>query len=173
LLPSGGLAVTEEKADRCQVFWPDGRVSGDPQARALAQSWDGPWGAALGPNGDLAVADSRRGRIVCLASGLDMPRWTVSLTAESRPAGLAWDSQGRLYATDVRHHRLYVVQDGALVGAWGAPGAERGRFCRPEGVAVGPAGDIYVTDTGNDRIQQFRLTIPSQGIVMEGERSAH
>ena len=43
-----------------------------------------------------------------------------------------------------------------LVQTWGSEGSEPGEFKNPVGVAIGPSGDIYVTDTGNNRIQRFR-----------------
>lgn len=39
--------------------------------------------------------------------------------------------------------------------AWGAQGAEPGQFQDPRGVAVDVAGNVYVADTGNRRVQKF------------------
>ncbi|MBU0490684.1 MAG: TIGR03663 family protein [Chloroflexi bacterium] len=38
---------------------------------------------------------------------------------------------------------------------WGTPGAEEGQFNAPKGMALGPDGNLYVTDSGNHRIQVF------------------
>lgn len=50
-------------------------------------------------------------------------------------------------------HRF--ARDGAYLGAFGRPGEGPGEFIRPEGLATGPAGDIFVVDCGNHRIQRF------------------
>ena len=42
------------------------------------------------------------------------------------------------------------------VAEWGEAGTGPGQFDGPIGVAISPAGDIYVTDAGNSRIQRFR-----------------
>jgi uncharacterized repeat protein (TIGR01451 family) len=42
-----------------------------------------------------------------------------------------------------------------FVRAWGSPGSGDGQFNAPGGVTVGSNGDVYVADTGNNRIQQF------------------
>jgi NHL repeat len=41
---------------------------------------------------------------------------------------------------------------------WGAPGTTDGRFSLPEGVATDRFSNVYVADTGNDRIQRFGPT---------------
>ena len=43
-----------------------------------------------------------------------------------------------------------------FVQAWGSDGTGTGEFKDPVGIAIGPSGDVYVTDTGNNRIQRFR-----------------
>lgn len=48
--------------------------------------------------------------------------------------------------------------------AWGAQGRGRGQFQSPMCVAVAPDGSIYVSDTGNDRVQKFT---PSGQFLLE------
>jgi hypothetical protein len=38
---------------------------------------------------------------------------------------------------------------------WGSVGSGNGQFGYPRGVAIDPSGNVYVADTGNDRIQKF------------------
>ena len=45
-----------------------------------------------------------------------------------------------------------------LVATWGSLGADDGRFNNPTGIAVDGEGNVYVADTGNDRIQKFDNT---------------
>jgi len=48
-----------------------------------------------------------------------------------------------------------VVATPVYVLQWGVPGAAAGEFDRPSDVAVDADGDVYVTDTGNQRVQKF------------------
>lgn len=43
----------------------------------------------------------------------------------------------------------------ALVAEWGGPGVAPGQFVGPAGIAVDPAGFVYVTDVYNHRVQKF------------------
>src|SRR4029453_4263954 len=38
---------------------------------------------------------------------------------------------------------------------WGVPGTGNGQLSSPYGVATDGSGNVYVVDTGNDRIQKF------------------
>jgi DNA-binding beta-propeller fold protein YncE len=83
------------------------------------------------------------------------------------PGGLAVDKDGNIYVADTWNHRMQKFgPDGKVLMAWGgvinlaeAPaGADpenNGRFYGPRGVAIGPDGNIYVTDTGNKRVLIF------------------
>jgi hypothetical protein len=44
---------------------------------------------------------------------------------------------------------------GGAISQFGAPGSGNGQFNGPSGVAIDSAGDVYVVDTGNDRVQRF------------------
>ncbi|HLA07278.1 MAG TPA: flippase activity-associated protein Agl23 [Anaerolineales bacterium] len=85
-----------------------------------------------------------------LPPGLNAPR--------SIAAGLNAD----MYIADSRNHRiLHIATDGRLLHEWGTfadlltSDAPTGTFNEPWGVAVGPDGSIYVTDTWNHRVQKF------------------
>lgn len=78
------------------------------------------------------------------------------------PRGLAFAPDGTMYVADSRNHRIQrFTPDGQLLNAFGSFGdlnsgeAPPGTFNEPWGVAVGPDGSVYVTDTWNHRVQKF------------------
>jgi len=78
------------------------------------------------------------------------------------PRGIAFAQDGSLYVADSRNHRIqHLAADGTMIKTWGtfadlATGpAPIGTFNEPWGVAVGPDGSVYVTDTWNHRVQKF------------------
>lgn len=78
------------------------------------------------------------------------------------PRGIAFAPDGSLYVADSRNHRIqHFTSDGQLLQTFGTFGdlmtgdAPLGTFNEPWGVAVGPDGSVYVTDTWNHRVQKF------------------
>jgi len=78
------------------------------------------------------------------------------------PGGLATHFEtGRLYVADTGNDRIQVFdKDGVFVKAFGKKGSGPGQFEGPRSIAVdnsaGPDnGDVYVVDSGNERIQRF------------------
>ena len=47
---------------------------------------------------------------------------------------------------------------GDFLREWGASGGGDGQFDRPLGIAVDEAGNVYVADTANNRVQVFSST---------------
>lgn len=63
----------------------------------------------------------------------------------------------RLYVTDVKNHQVHVLdkRSGRTLFTFGKPGSGEGELFHPTNLAVGPEGDIYVTETSNYRVQRF------------------
>ncbi len=77
-------------------------------------------------------------------------------TSTSQLSGLAVDAAGRILAVDEYHHmvRIYNAQ-WDLLTTFGSYGSGAGQFNRPAGLALGPGGNIYIADAGNNRLQVF------------------
>ena len=72
------------------------------------------------------------------------------------PAGIAADSQGRVYVTDEYLHRISVFDhSGEYLSKWGTEGSGEGEFDRPSAMAFDAEDNIYVSDSYNNRVQKF------------------
>lgn len=139
-----------------------------------------PRGIAIDESGRIFVVDAGNGRIQRFA-----PDGTHQLTfgtigdgpGELGPfpsgpggaGGVTVGSDGNVYVADTWNHRIVVfTPDGNLVTSWGSfydagdqleePTTEGGRFYGPRGIVADGSGLLYVTDTGNERIQVFTET---------------
>jgi len=76
--------------------------------------------------------------------------------ADSR-SGLAADSSDNVYITDPSIGQVEVFgPDGHPLYRFGQMGQETGQFNGPEGLWI-EAGCLFVADTGNKRVQEFRI----------------
>jgi hypothetical protein len=80
-----------------------------------------------------------------------------------RPYNATVDSAGNVYVADSYNHRIQkFTADGTHLATWGSyswvPNTynDPGKFAVPVDVAVDSGGNIYVSDTGNYRIQKLK-----------------
>jgi tripartite motif-containing protein 71 len=81
--------------------------------------------------------------------------------------GLATDAAGNVYVVDSEHNRIEKFSpSGEFIKDWGRFGSELGQFnfgsslnpTQPPGGGIAVyGGDVYVADSGNDRIERFNL----------------
>jgi sugar lactone lactonase YvrE len=72
------------------------------------------------------------------------------------PLGIASDpTTGNLYVTELGNRVQEFSPTGSFITAFG-----NGQFSGPEGVAVSSSGVVYVADTGNDRVQEWKAGEP-------------
>ena len=80
----------------------------------------------------------------------------------SGPNGVAVDGAGNVFVSDNYNFRIQkFTGNGVFVTKWGSAGSGDGQFGTqnfyngPNGIAVDGAGNVYVADTGNSRVQKF------------------
>ncbi len=137
-------------------------------------AFEGPTDVALGPDGNLYVADTlnhsiRRvtpGGVVTTFAGNGTPGAANGLGAVARfnaPEGIAVDAAGWVYVGDTGNHKVRKISPAGNVEDFigtGSPDLINGTggsvaLDSPRGIAVDPAnGDVYVADTGNHCIRR-------------------
>jgi hypothetical protein len=81
----------------------------------------------------------------------------------SKPFGVDFDEAGAMYVIEYDHRLIKYAGGQATImagngksGFWGDGGpSEKSMLSRPHNVAVGPGGDIYISDTNNFRVRKI------------------
>ena len=178
---SGMVYVSDATQNRILQITPDGTVStlaggtqGSLDGNGTAAQFNVPCGLVFAPWGTLYVADrdnhrirqinTKTGDVTTLAGStqgfLDAGGTAAQFNA---PAAVAADYTGIVYVADAGNARIRrIAWDGTVttLAGNGTPGFANGpastaEFMTPKGIAVDPAGWLYVSDTGNNRIRQI------------------
>lgn len=114
-----------------------------------------PIGITPGPDGQILVADAQLG-IVARLDSRGNPGRAIGRGVLKRPTGLAYDpARRRIFVADTHTHDVKVFgDDGQLLKVIGRHGEGDGEFNFPTFLAFA-RGELYVTDTMNNRIQIF------------------
>ena len=131
-----------------------------------------PRAMALSPQGQLYVADSGNHRIQIFdQNGTFLKSWAVP--AGNAPGqvgdemwGIAVSADGKVYISDTWNHRVEIFdEDGNFISEFGSfadtqgdAAAFPGTFWGPRDIVLDADGNLYVTDTGNKRIEKFSAT---------------
>ncbi len=192
--PDGTLYVADRGAHRIKRVTPAGIVMivagtgepGDYDSLGYFAKFNHPMTVAIDDVGYLYVADSGshsirridRESIVTTVAGSGKPGYRDGLGSEAEffwPTGLAVDLEGNLIVSDSKNHRIrkIVLPQGRVttLAGNGQPGFLDGTglsagFDFPTGIGMDPTGNIYIADSGNNRIRAIR-----SGILRVNHRS--
>ncbi len=157
-------------------------ASGSTDGTGNAARFNNPWGLARDNAGNLYVAD--QGNHTMRKVSPVGPNWVVTTVAGkandygsadgtnsaarfNKPTGVVADSAGNLYVADFENNTIrkitpvgtnWVVT--TVAGLAGVSGSADGtnsaaRFYEPNGVALDNAGNLFVTDCGNNTIREM------------------
>ena len=126
------------------------------------------WNYGATPVETVDVVDPTDGKNIILPADLIIDETQSPSISLNAPRSLAFAPDGTFYVADSRNHRIvHLDANGNLLGTWGrvspdcpyvsGPPANPSldTFCEPWGVAVGPDGSVYVSDTWNYRVMKF------------------
>lgn len=125
---------------------------------AIGTGYKTPMSVALDVAGDLFIADSGAGKVWEIAAGSATP---VSIgNGLSSPEGVAVDGTGDLYIADTGNSRIVEIPvvNGALSASSqttvlsGSASIAGNALSKPAGLSVDVQGNLYIADTGNNRI---------------------
>ncbi len=116
-----------------------------------------PYGIAIAPNDEVYVADTYNGNISIFDQNGDFLRlFGLHTEVLTQPAGLIIAAD-RLYVCNLNpsYILVYNLATEELINIIGTQGTGRGELQLPNDLALGPDGNLYISDTGNNRIQVF------------------
>ncbi len=173
----GDVFVVDTNNHRVQKF--DGKLGGYLMKFGSRGNGEGqfnsPWGIAVDRvRGYIYVVDSANFRVQKFdMTGEFIMSWGSFGNGDGQfyfPRGVAVDqADGFVYVVDMGNHRIQKFDTSTnvlpqLLTKWGGGEAghasspvaqEAGQFRSPWGIAVDGQGDVFVTDTGNHRVEKF------------------
>lgn len=149
-----------------------------------ADSLDGPIGLLLDNGNNLYVADAQNNRVLVFPGGSttatqvygqggafnssNVNHGSLGSDSLSGPSGLALDSGGNLYVADANNNRalffptgstlatrVYGQNDSFITNSANPGGISANTLDLPEDVALDSGGNLYITDSANNRVLFF------------------
>ncbi len=160
---NGGLLVADDCDDGIERVNPDGLASVVPGTSGIHE----PTGVATDPSGNVYVSVGYRSSPVEKVT----PSGRVSVLADASHFGNTWslaaDSAGNVYVADPSNGTVdKITASGTFSVIAGAVGgntpATNYAFDSPTGVAVDPAGNVFISDAGAAKVLEVK---PSGSIV--------
>lgn len=144
--PDGTIWVADAKRFQIVGFTPSGTYKSiikDDADQIFPQAFD------VSEDNEIYVCDFAKGRVVVFtADGAKVREWEIPTPMEIAVRG------DRVVVTSRAGAALFDKK-GELISLWGSKGAGEDQFDVVRGVAIGPDGTIYLSDTQNHRVKAY------------------
>jgi hypothetical protein len=125
-----------------------------------------PAGVAVDASGDVFVTDSAHDRVQKFDNdGTFLTMWGSTGSGPGQfnfPSGIAVDADGNVFVADNRNDRIEKFDtNGTFLTSWGSEGSAAGQFdldpvfYYSSYIAVDAGGDVFVSDPGGFRVEEF------------------
>jgi sugar lactone lactonase YvrE len=164
----GQVFVADTGNKRILVYDADGNFISQIGNEGLAVGeFEEPVGLAIDNHNYLYVADTWNQRIQVFApnqNGTSFSpylQWNIAgwygESLDNKPY-LALDDQGHIFATDPESFRVIeFTSNGVFVRTWGDYGVSTGSFGMPAAITLDFQGQVWVSDSANNRLMRFTL----------------
>lgn len=183
---AGNIYVADTANNKIRKVSPDGSsgtfagtgAAGSADGSGLLASFNAPRGLAFDADGNLYVADTGSNKlrkitpagVVSTLAGtgaVGSVDGTGDVATFSAPCGVALGADGMLYVCDRDNNKIRAVNSSTgtvtTFAGTGASGAVNGSkteasFSSPEGVVVLSTGELFIADTGNNKIRLINIS---------------
>jgi uncharacterized protein (TIGR03437 family) len=150
-----------------------------------------PIGIEIDPAGNIYVADTGNHKIkkitpsglITTIAGSTLGDSNLGLGQFNQPSNIQVDAIGNLFIADKGNHKIKKITSNGVIttiagSTEGDDVAGLGQFVLPNSIAINPTGEVYISDTGNNKIKKVnqngsistfinsQLSLPS-GIVFD------
>ena len=184
LNPNGDLYVADLGNNQIRIIYKNKTVAtyagsgtaGDTDGNASSAQFNRPQSVALNPDGNLYVADTSNHKIRIIYANRTVGTYAgngsqgsvdgdASSAQFNGPRGLALDSNGNLYVSDSGNNQIRIIYTNGTVDTIAGNGtvgdtdgiASSAQFDVPIGIALDSNGNIYVSDSSNNRIRKIGI----------------
>jgi len=184
LTPNGSLLVADTGNQRIRRIDFSGNIRTIAGAGISGALLSAPEAVAVDASGNVYIADSENNRVLRIApagltavvagdgtAGYAGDGGQALLARLNQPSGLALAPSGEIYIADTGNHRIRKIAPSGLIstvagsGAQGFSGdggsATSAQLNAPEACAVDANGNLYITDTGNNRVRM----VDTKGVI--------
>ena len=163
----GDIYVVDTGNKRIQVFSPEGDFVAQFGGGGSGEgAMDEPIAITQSIRGDWLISDSWNRRIQRFDRSFQfiaeyaIPSWDSTAVGD-KPFIAVDDHRDLLYATDPSHYRVLAFSlNGGYRFSWGQYGNDAAAMMLPNGIAVGPTGEVFVVDSDANRVLAFAPVEP-------------